>query len=804
MVRLFQEQKAFGAPGIEPHWTHSNKSGVGTAYSTSSKVWFTLWKGIMTEVYHPTIDQPQVRDLQYLITDGQSFFHEEKRDLKSEIELLWNRELGYRITNTAPDNSYTIVKEVITDPHANCVLQHTKLIGESSVLSQLKLYALCAPHLNINGWGNNGHVIEACGRKFLAANRDNRWLVLGATVPFKKLSCGYVGKSDGWQDLADNYQMDWEFDCAIDGNIGLTGELDLDRSSEFTLGLAFGDSLPSALSTLLQSLNVPFKEQKKKFREQWGRTCNNRLSLEDKSNDEGKLFHSSVSLLLAHEDKTYSGATIASMSFPWGEEKGDGDRGGYHLVWTRDMVNSVTGLIAAGHTDTAVRSLMYLVTCQHPDGSFAQNFWLNGEPYWQGMQLDEVAFPILLAKKLDEIGASPNFDVYPMIIRAAGYLIRSGPATQQERWEEDGGYSPSTLACNIAALISAASFARKRGDSVAAEYIKEYADFLKDHIEAWTVTTEGTLVPDVKRHFVRITPAETDVPHPNEDPNNSTICISARPPGTESEFEENKSKEFPTKEIVDAGFLLFVRYGIIAPDDPLITDSLKVIDAVLKVDTPFGASWRRFNHDWYGQQEDGNAYKGVGVGRAWPLLTSERAQYELAAGHDVAPSIEAMEEFATDTGLLTEQVWDSEDIPEAHMYLGKPTGAAMPLMWAHAEYIKLLRSVKDGRVFDFIPEVGDRYLNNYDSKPIEVWKFHRQVTTINKGTTLRIQTKKPFKLRWSNDDWDTKQDLESTSITVLDLNYVDLTGDKQSSIQFTFFWVDTDDWQQGSYSLEVN
>ena len=802
MVKFIAKNKAFGAPGMEPCWTHSNKIGVGTAYSTSSKVWFTLWKGIVTEVYYPTIDQPQVRDLQYLISDGDSFFHEEKRDLKTKIERL-NLELGYRITNTPPDNSYSIVKEVITDPHADCLLQHTKLEGDASYLDKLKLYALCAPHLNIGGWGNNGYVIEVCDRLFLVANKADKWLVLGATVPFKKCSVGYAGTSDGWQDLADNYQMDWQFDCAEDGNIGLTGELDLTETKEFTLGLAFGNSLENALSILLQSISVPFAEHQQKFKEQWERTCSNRLALEEKSADNGNLFHSSVSLLLAHEDKTYSGATIASMSFPWGEEKGDGDRGGYHLVWTRDMVNSVTGLIAAGHTETAVRSLMYLVTCQHPDGSFAQNFWLNGEPYWKGMQLDEVAFPILLAKKLDEMNALPDFDVYPMIIRAAGYLIRQGPATQQERWEEDGGYSPSTLACNIAALICAASFARQRGDKTAAKYIEEYADFLKDHIEAWTVTIEGTLVPEIKRHFVRITPSQIDVPHPNEDPNNSTITLSARPPGTESEFSEDKSQEFPTKEIVDAGFLLFVRYGIIDPNDPLIVDSLKVVDAILKVDTPYGSSWRRFNNDWYGQREDGSAYKGVGVGRAWPLLTGERAQYELAAGNDVTPFVKAMEEFATDTGLLTEQVWDSEDIPDAHMYLGKPTGAAMPLMWAHAEYIKLLRSVKDGRVFDLIREVSDRYLGNYHSKPIEVWKFHRQVRTIDKGTILRIQADKPFKLQWSNDSWQTSQEVESINVAELSLEYIDLRSDRLGKIEFTFFWTDSNNWEEANYSVEV-
>ena len=215
-----------------------------------------------------------------------------------------------------------------------------------------------------------------------------------------------------------------------------------------------------------------------------------------------------MSLLLAHEDKTYPGALIASLAIPWGEAKDDRDRGGYHLVWTRDAISSVTGLIAAGETDTAVRALIYLATSQQQDGGFAQNFWVNGDPYWQGIQLDEVAFPILLASLLQREKVALSFDVYPMIIRAAGYLIRYGPVTQQERWEEVSGFSPSTLASTIAALICAAKFVRQHQDEFTAEFIEAYADFLEAHIEAWTVTTEGTLVPGIARHYIRITPTK--------------------------------------------------------------------------------------------------------------------------------------------------------------------------------------------------------------------------------------------------------------------------------------------------------
>jgi glucoamylase len=218
-----------------------------------------------------------------------------------------------------------------------------------------------------------------------------------ATVPFARLSCGYVGRSDGWTDLADNFQMDWEVDHALDGNVALTGELDLQGRHTFTLGLALGDGLYSAATTLFQALGLTFKEQRRQYIQQWDRVCQWILPLEKVSGDGGNLYHGSYSLLMAHEDKTYPVALIASLSIPWGEAKGDEDMGAYLLVWTRDMVNSATGLLAAGNTETPFRGLVYLATSQQPDGGFPQNFWISGEPYWRGIQLDQVAFPILLA-----------------------------------------------------------------------------------------------------------------------------------------------------------------------------------------------------------------------------------------------------------------------------------------------------------------------------------------------------------------------------------------------------------------------
>ena len=266
-MELIRDQiNAFGQPGIEPRWTHGGKDGVGTAYAASSRVWFTFWNGAVTEVYYPTVDRPQLRDLQYLTTDGKTFFHEEKRDLASKLEHLSDHGLGYRCTSSDPAGRYAIVKEIIADPHLACVLQHTTLTGDESFLSKLRLYALCAPHLEVGGWGNNGHVVRVAGRTVLIAERKGTWLALAATVPFSRASCGYVGRSDGWTDLHGNFQMDWQFDQALDGNIALTGELDLTSTREFTLGLAFGNSQHHAISTLFQSLSTPFAEHSQALR----------------------------------------------------------------------------------------------------------------------------------------------------------------------------------------------------------------------------------------------------------------------------------------------------------------------------------------------------------------------------------------------------------------------------------------------------------------------------------------------------------------------------------------------------------
>jgi glucoamylase len=324
-----------GGPGIEPRWTRGAKSAVGTAYSTSSRLWYTLERGTVTEVYYPTIDSPQIRDLQFLFTDGETFFHDERRNFHCQIDCVSEAALGFEVTNQGKEGRYKIHKTILGDPHQNCLLIRTRLEAPLGLLSKLRMYVLCAPHLEIGGWHNNAEVLVIKGRKFLAAYKGGTWLVIGATVPFSECSCGYVGVNDGWTDLADNYRLDWQYEEALDGNIALTGGLDLSRGTEFTLGMAFGTTRHDALSSLLQSLSIPFEQTRNSFIHQWERTSK-RFALAGNSTD-GKLFERSVNLLLAHEDKTYPGAMIASLSIPWGDEKSDEELGGTtlcgHAIW---------------------------------------------------------------------------------------------------------------------------------------------------------------------------------------------------------------------------------------------------------------------------------------------------------------------------------------------------------------------------------------------------------------------------------------------------------------------------------------
>lgn len=783
--------EAFGSPGSPPRWSPEPRDAVGASPHAGGLAWFALARGAVVDVAYPTIDRVQVRGVDFVVGDGRSFV-QEARQLPYEVEAFGPGVLGFRVVRRDPHGRYRLIEETLVDPDVPAARVRLTVDGDPAFIGALKVWALVWPQLDGGDWGDCAYLRRHGGQPTLAAHGHETWVVAGADVPIPKRSVGFVGRSDGLQDLLAHRKLTWAFGEALDGHVGLCAELDLGAARAGTFAIAFGASEHHAASRLLQALARPWEETRARFVRGWRDALGDALPLDAHAGDGGRLYRHSLALLRAHEDKVHPGGIVSSFSCPWDERHGDEALGSYQLVWTRDLCHAATGLLAAGDLDTARRALAFLAATQRPDGGFHQSGRIDGRPWHHGVQLDEASHPILLAWRLRQAGGLGGLRPDEMVVAAARYIILNGPATSLERWEENAGFSPSTLAANIAALVCAADFARAGGDDLSADFLLDYADFLESHVEAWTVTTEGSLLPDVPRHYVRIRPADPGDPQPEEDPNEGLVAIRNRPPGD--------PWEFPVREVVDPGFLELVRYGVRRGDDPDVVASLRVCDALLKVDTPFGPAWRRYNHDGYGETATGEPFRGHGVGRAWPLLAGERGHYALAAGDDPRPYLHALERFAHGAGLLPEQVWD--DDPNR---LGRPTGAAMPFAWAHAEYVKLLRSVADGAVFDRIGPVAERYGRGLGRRDLEIWKFNRQVWRIAAGGVLRVVAGAPFRLHLTRDGWKTSLDRLSTP-TPLGVHYADLatTPGETLPILFTFQWVDSGAWEGKDFQVEVH
>ena len=796
---------ATGGPGTEPTWTSSAKSGVGTALDSRSRIWFTISHGIVDEVYYPRVDQANTRDLGLLVTGPGGFFSEEKRDTTSTVHLLGPGVPGYRLVNRCRDGRYEIEKTVITDPERAVLLQRVRFRALAGLPTDYRVFVLLAPHIGNQGYGNDGWVDSYKGIPMLFAQRTDVALALMCDVGWRAASAGYVGVNDGWRQVRAAGYLTEEFTDARGGNIALTGEVRLREPrrdqpdaavSEFVVALAFGGGPAEAAQRARMTLASQFERIEASYVRNWtrfhehtlgpatpGRTTTPEESRRHATRDLAALAHDSTraheprprrqaerrrhapvelpesvvdlyrmsaAVLAIHEDKSANGAMIASLSIPWGQSKGDHELGGYHLVWPRDLVNSAGALIALGHDVMARRTLRYLLSTQEADGRWAQNLWLDGTPYWNGVQMDEIAFPILFAELVRREGQLADVDPWPMIRRAAGFLVREGPVTGQDRWEENAGYSPFSIAVQIAALLVAADFAEQAGEPAVAAVLRVTADAWNEGIERWTYVTDSTLARqcNVAGHYVRIAPADVAADHPASG---GRIPLRNRPPGQD---------EAPYDTIVSADALALVRFGLRDPHDPRIVDTVKVIDATLRVRTETGPAWYRYNMDGYGEQSDGSPFDTVGAGRPWPLLAGERAHYELAAGHPqtALQLLGVMRAQASDGGMLPEQVWDGPDIPALELFNGRATGSAMPLVWAHAEYAKLVRSLHDGRVFDMPQQTYERYVRNPQSAEAALWAPHVRCRELPAGRRLRVQTTEPTSVWWwVGDDLDPRR-----------------------------------------------
>lgn len=795
-----------GWPGIEPRWTSSAKSGVGTAANQASRVWFTLSHGILNEIYYPRIDLACTRDLGLLVTDGATFFSEEKRHARHDVAYLAPGVPAYRLTNTCLQGRYWIEKIIISDPTRDVVLQQIRFTPRQGTLHDYHLYALLAPHLGNHGKGNTAWVGDYKGTPMLFAQRVDLALALACSTPWLAGSAGYVGFSDGWQDVSQHKTMTWHYARAEDGNVALIGEIDLMASGGvFVLALGFGLTPAEAGVHARASLLTDFSALCADYRQGWQTWQAGLLELDQADdgptdNQRRSLYRISTAVMGIHEAKRFPGGHIASLSIPWGFAKGDNDLGGYHLVWPRDLVETAGGLLAAGAHHEARQILHYLAATQEPDGHWTQNMWLDGTPYWHGLQMDESAFPILLVDLLRREGALDAASMahyWPVARQAAAFLVRNGPVTQQDRWEEDPGYSPFTLAVEISALLAAADLAESQDEAAVATYLRETADQWNANIERWCYVTDTALARQlgVTGYYVRIAPPDVAEA---ASPQHGFVPIKNRPPD---------QSEAPADQLVSPDALALVRFGLRAATDPRMVNTVQVIDALLKVETPCGPVWHRYNADGYGEQADGAPFDGTGEGRGWPLLTGERAHYELAAGRTDAATrlLHALEHLAADSGLLPEQSWDSPDLPERELYFGRPAGSAMPLVWAHAEYVKLCRSLREGAIFDRPPQPVQRYQVEAIGSPLTSWRFNHKCRVLPVGQTLRIELLNPAVVRWSSDGWQTTAE-QPTHDTGLDVHIADLPTASlptTTSLVFTFYWLPDQRWEQHDYTVQV-
>jgi glucoamylase len=522
--------------------------------------------------------------------------------------------------------------------------------------------------------------------------------------------------------------------------------------------------------------------------------------------DDRALYLTSAAVLRTHADRTVPGAIVASLSIPWGNTRND--LGGYHLVWSRDLVESAGALVALGAGRTARRTLAYLVATQEPDGSWVQNQWVDGVAYWSGVQLDEAAYPVLLAGALRHGGAAEMHGMAGsdakafehlltedalehMIASAARFIARTGPATQQDRWEEDAGLTPSTLAPVVAALVVAADHSAEP----AATYLRELADDWNASIEAWTYASGTRLSREngVDGHYVRIASPDVLAGAPISTP----VPVRNRPP---------EASLVPADEMVGTDFLALVRFGLRMADDPRILSTIAVTDAELRTETPSGPVWHRYSGDGYGEHADGSAFDGTGIGRGWPLLVGERAHYELEAGRDARPYLEAMRRMGSSGGMLPEQVWDTEAIPARGLVPGRPSGSAMPLAWAHAEYVKLVRSIALGHAIDRPAAAWHRYHGEAPKAVRATWRFAAPRPTMVAGRLLRLELLTPARAHCSLDGWRTWLDIDARD-TGIGIWVADVPGSAGlrpgDGVVFTFWWPEAGRWEGRDFTVAV-
>jgi len=685
--------EAPGAPGVRTTFTPADKHGFGTATALGSTVWFTLRAAELTEVYYPDLGTPAVRSLELAVTDGRTFVERERAG-EARVERLDGAGLTFRQTVQA--RRWRLEKTYVTDPARDTVLVDVRFTSRTG--RPLQVYALLDPALSNDGDDDRGRTV---GDHLVSEDRRAA-LALAARPALGTSTSRYAGRRDAWRELREARRIRRPTQAAgRRGNVRQAARLALSGrpgGRRVTLALGFGGDVRAARRAARGSLRTGFAAAARAYGAGWQRYLAGLRPAPRSVLAHRPLYDASLMLLHAHEDKTYRGAGVASPSMPWAwgqltvEE--DLPSGPYHLVWSRDLYQVATAQIAAGDRAGAERALDYLLFRQQKrDGSFPQNSTVEGEQRWTSLQLDQVAFPLVLAWQLDR--ADPRR--WARLRRAADFIVREGPRTLQERWENQSGWSPGTIAAEIAGLVCAADLARRRGDGERAARYERVADRWQRAVEAWTATDNGPWTP--RPYYLRITK--------ERDPNQPTAY----------DIGDSGYEEIDQRRVVGSSFLELVRLGVKRHDDPTILNTVEVYDDKLRVETPNGPFFHRFSYDGYGERLDGGPWD-VGepntfrtFGRLWPILAGERGEYELLAGRPADAYLRAMAAAANDGGMIPEQVWDGRrPSGEGGLEPGEGTFSATPLAWSHAQFVRLAWSIDAGAPVEQPSIVACRYV----------------------------------------------------------------------------------------------
>ena len=751
-IEVAVDPGAPGGPGALSHFDLARKDCLGTARNTESKVWYTVAGGILSDVYYPTVDNTNVETLQYIVTDGATFTDLQARDMTYTVEAVTDTGgMACKVTASDKDGKYRIETTYVTDPSRNAVLMRVAFAQEPKPKGNspgLQLFVRFDPTVNGNGGGGTGNggpdtatVDDTSGHPILvasdpvtatnAANRDYAQPVFAALDgPFDEASVGFAGsESDGLEQLDDSHALTPIHPDAREGNVVGTARLSLDGSGKTVLALGFGATDDEAIDTAAGSRAAGFDAAFNAYKSGWNAydaTLTNprveKLAVSVAQRKQLKdAYYLSANVIKASEDKTFPGAIVASLASPWGQAVSAGDPnntyfGSYREVFARDLYESWTGLVAAGDLATARDATLFLFERQQlPDGSFPRNSLVNGKvaPDSFGTQLDEVAYPILMAYQLGLTDASLFED---HIKPAANYVAAHGPAFGVERWEEQSGYSPSTIASEIAGLVAAAELATANGDDDSAAVWLGVADEMQRSVKEWTVTTNGPLSDEP--YFIRLSKTG--------DPN--------------ADIDYNVGNGGPTldqREVIDAGFLELVRLGELPANDPDVLRTLPIVDAEIESTTPSGRGWHRYNGDGYGDRDsDGRPWapSGQGTGHLWPVLSAERAEHELVSGNaaEATSLLLGMRATASGVGLIPEQAWELDPIAASPygtdptiasigFQPGKAAGSASPLTWSAASFVRLTADLAAKRNVVLPAATHDRYVaNSQGTTPLTV------------------------------------------------------------------------------------